>query len=183
MSELLETLGGSPPVEAASEAVSEAASEAASPGLCRSCAACCDGTLFSVVPVSPGDGFSVVQPCPHLAERSCTRYGERPRACAAFRCTVLDGVESGELGRPEALALVGELRAAADELRRTLHVASDRALPEFLYDAEQRWFDEARTGVAAAADGLFALARYRMIRRRFVEDPPPVSPGTPGPAD
>lgn len=171
MSELPKSLGGSPQ------------GEPASVGLCRSCAACCDGTLFSVVPVSPGDPFSVVQPCPHLAARSCTRYEVRPRACAAFRCTVLDAVESGELGRPSALALVGELHAAADELRRAVPVAPERALPEVLHDAEQRWFQGARIGDAAATDGLFALARYRMIRRRFVEDPSPVSPGTPGPAD
>ncbi len=153
------------------------------PGLCRSCAACCDGTLFSVVPVSPGDRFAVVQPCPHLAARSCTHYEVRPRACAAFRCTVLGAVESGGVGRGEALALVAELRDAADELRRIVPAPPDRALPESLHDAEQRWFDGARAGDAAATDSLFALARYRMIRRRFVGDPPRVSPGTPGPAD
>jgi hypothetical protein len=74
--------------------------------LCRSCALCCDGSLFGRVDLEPhevdsarrrrlhivANGRAFEQPCaalgaaPSEGERICTVYAERPRACARFVC-------------------------------------------------------------------------------------------------
>lgn len=109
--------------------------------LCLSCAICCDGTLFSRVPVTPTEakvleergfelqrrksGASIPLGCQALREKRCTAYEVRPGSCRAFRCAVYLKVENGELDVPGAQALIAEAKA----LRQR---AVDDALDAFL---------------------------------------------------
>lgn len=70
--------------------------------LCLDCGLCCDGSLFWAVPVAAVDPAPVPrdaegrlrQPCPRFDGR-CTIYAERPAACRAFDCRVLQIVRAG----------------------------------------------------------------------------------------
>lgn len=74
--------------------------------LCLSCGLCCDGTLFSYVPVRNIDnlqrlqaaGIKVIghgeqskfeQPCSAYSEQCCRLYDDRPANCRKFRCKLL----------------------------------------------------------------------------------------------
>ena len=106
-----------------------------SEALCRSCALCCDGTIFSRVPLEPDEVASIrsmdfevfdtenkaylSQPCAKLSLGSCSAYAARPNNCRTFRCRVLQRLEAGELSTEQAHALVNEatsLNSTLDEL-------------------------------------------------------------------
>jgi len=96
--------------------------EEASQSVCRACGLCCDGTLFSRVPLEPAEilamsdlGFGIVhvshpayftQPCSKCVGGSCSVYALRPQNCREFRCRLLQRLEAGELSVENALALV-----------------------------------------------------------------------------
>ena len=108
--------------------------------LCRSCALCCDGSLFGRVPLAPDEvaharkvrlrvianGKSFEQPCAALArDLSCTIHPTRPAACRSFTCRLF-GAHAREGGDLEPrLAIVRRARALLAEARRTR-----RASPE-----------------------------------------------------
>ena len=70
--------------------------------LCTSCGLCCDGSLFTQVPLSAdevallrrrglpllvnGERRALTQRCAALAGSSCTIYEERPEGCRRYRC-------------------------------------------------------------------------------------------------
>ncbi|HSP81523.1 MAG TPA: YkgJ family cysteine cluster protein [Myxococcaceae bacterium] len=91
--------------------------------LCQHCGLCCDGTLFTVVPLQPAEetslrarGLAVVtradgspalpQRCAALAGRSCTLYTERPQGCRRYQCQLYTALAEGEVDLAEALAVV-----------------------------------------------------------------------------
>jgi len=71
-------------------------------------------------PVPPGvtaraaaaGGRYLVQPCTALAGADCGCYLARPLACRRYRCALLAALEAGEVGLPEALAVVAQARQA-----------------------------------------------------------------------
>lgn len=77
-----------------------------SDALCRSCGLCCDGTLFTQVPLTsdeatraralhlqviprPDGAAALRQPCAALTPAGCTVYAERPGGCRRYRCMLL----------------------------------------------------------------------------------------------
>jgi Fe-S-cluster containining protein len=88
--------------------------------LCLRCALCCDGTLFSRVPLqasdtvppalvvstSRGGGRYLPQPCSGLDGRRCSVYLERPFVCRAYRCLLVTAISAGESTLAEALEVV-----------------------------------------------------------------------------
>lgn len=92
--------------------------------LCQGCGMCCDGSLFGRVGLERGEvpaarrhglrvverGGSFLQPCPAFSPGGCGIYAERPHACRAFRCALLE--EHRREGGPlEArLAVVARMR-------------------------------------------------------------------------
>jgi hypothetical protein len=96
---------------------------------------CCDGTIFARVRLTSDEaawaskrrlpmietesGARMTLPCTLFSDR-CTAYDERPRACREFRCTLLEGVEDGQLPLETAIARVRDVkrRFAALEARR-----------------------------------------------------------------
>lgn len=117
--------------------------------ICAACGACCDGTLFDVVPVDadeaprvaargldvfPRDDASdlvIAEPCVAHGPAGCGVYADRPRACAAYVCRLLADVASGASSFDAARSFVTETRALADDLRArvgTPHLGLRRAI-------------------------------------------------------
>lgn len=104
---------------------------------------CCDGTLFSRVPITraeaedlprvglevvrrPHDAFALPLPCSALVGRSCTVYTERPGTCRAFRCKLYLAVEAGTTSSAEARKIVAEAQALRQQgVNRTLDAYLD----------------------------------------------------------
>ncbi len=119
--------------------------------LCAACGMCCDGTMFQIVRMQPGevpaelgklglkircrDGeYFMEQPCSALRENCCTVYEQRPVRCRLFNCQQLGRVEIGETTEPEAMAMILETRALVDRVRGLIEQCGLRedgqALPE-----------------------------------------------------
>ena len=103
--------------------------------LCRACGLCCDGTLFDLVKLEPGDdagklkalGLPVSlsrgqtpvarfpQPCSALCEdRTCRVYAERPWQCRTFECQLFKDAKAGRIAFAAALPVVKQARRRAD---------------------------------------------------------------------
>lgn len=131
--------------------------------LCGACGLCCDGTLFDLVKLEPGDdaaklkalGLPVAvsrgktpiarfpQPCAGLcADLTCRIYADRPRQCRVFECGVLKDAKAGRIEFAAALRLVKQARRRADQVRRLLRELGDtdehRALGERFHRTSER---------------------------------------------
>jgi uncharacterized protein len=101
--------------------------------LCSQCGLCCDGSLFTFVPVSPSEaerlqgklalftrkqGDQILQqPCQALEGTCCRVYAERPLACRDFVCTLWKAFDEGEARLDDALKLVEKAHALISKLR------------------------------------------------------------------
>ena len=91
--------------------------------LCQRCGLCCDGNLFSHVPLQRAEvaaarqsGLDVVelaggapalrQGCPALKGRQCSVYAERPEGCRRYGCRLYGALERREISLEEAVAVV-----------------------------------------------------------------------------
>lgn len=104
--------------------------------VCQACALCCDGTLFTRVPLAaddvaprevhvvttPAGSRYLPQPCAALEGTRCTVYAQRPTACRRFECLLLAALRDGEVTEAGALEVVAKARAleAAGERERLL---------------------------------------------------------------
>lgn len=93
--------------------------------LCQQCSLCCDGALFTRVPIgadeivpeavrlatTPAGGRFLPQPCAALSARRCTVYASRPLACRRFECLLLPALREGETTLEGALELVRRAQA------------------------------------------------------------------------
>ncbi|MBL8939154.1 MAG: YkgJ family cysteine cluster protein [Archangium sp.] len=132
--------------------------------LCLSCGLCCDGTLFSTVPLEAGEasrlkgkvslkrgGASMTQPCRALEGVSCRVYEERPATCRRFRCLALQQLEAGEVSEGDAQAFIAEVFARRRRLAETLDL-----------DDEQKALKLAR---AQAKDGSISPQTLHALER------------------
>lgn len=98
--------------------------------LCRACGLCCDGTLFSRVPLGPHEvvparelgvvtndrgGRHVPQRCAALSGTQCQVYAQRPLACRRYECLLLGALRGGEVSLTEALEIVAKARTLVQE--------------------------------------------------------------------
>ncbi|RKG73591.1 YkgJ family cysteine cluster protein [Corallococcus terminator] len=105
--------------------------------LCLHCGMCCDGTLFTHVPLQPNESASLTQrglpltaredgtvvlpqPCAALNGRCCTVYTERPEACRRYRCQLLNALAEGEVSLDEAKGVVDAAHARVEAVTRAL---------------------------------------------------------------
>jgi Fe-S-cluster containining protein len=145
--------------------------------LCRACGLCCDGTLFDVVKLEPGDDASRLrtlglpvkfsrgkaavarfpQPCAALcADRTCRLYANRPWQCRVFECRVFKDAKAGRITFGSALRLVGQARRRADRIRRLLRELGDTDEHRALGERFHRTSERLESGEADAA----TKARY-----------------------
>ncbi len=95
--------------------------------LCASCGACCNGTIFGLGRLVPGEadalesrltvqrgGSLFVLPCPsYRPESGCGVYAERPAACRAYRCKLHRDLGEGRVTLDDALERVRRIRDLA----------------------------------------------------------------------
>jgi Fe-S-cluster containining protein len=93
--------------------------------LCQSCGLCCDGSLFSRVPLGVSEqvpeqlgvvtnekgGRHVPQRCAALEGSVCRVYAQRPLACRRYECLLFGALREGEVALPEALEVVRRAQA------------------------------------------------------------------------
>jgi uncharacterized protein len=87
--------------------------------LCTRCGLCCDGSLFSDVELSNGEGSALegfgmdiedddddgellIQPCGALKGKRCSIYAHRPNCCRTFECRLLQDVKRGKISIDQA---------------------------------------------------------------------------------
>jgi len=110
---------------------------AAASRLCTACGMCCDGTMFQIVKMQPGDcaaelarlgmrirgkggEFHMEQPCPALKELRCAIYDRRPTRCRLFHCQQLRLLEAGNTTEADAMALIEQTRSQAAQVRELI---------------------------------------------------------------
>jgi hypothetical protein len=113
--------------------------------ICRSCGACCDGTLFTGAELMETERADVArrlelvepvvwlrQPCRgHSARDGCTIYSGRPKTCRDYRCALLEA-HAREGGPVEArIERVRTLRELAARVRASLPPSDE---PQSLWD-------------------------------------------------
>jgi hypothetical protein len=95
---------------------------------------CCNGVLFGLIRVQPGEderleslGFALQQdageerlslPCAMLGAAGCKVYSARPEKCRSYRCELLKKVEAGEWPLTRARAVVEQAKALFSEIER-----------------------------------------------------------------
>jgi Fe-S-cluster containining protein len=129
--------------------------------LCLACGLCCAGAFYDLVPLDPDELdhaaklrlplfdreplLSFRLPCPRLDGTACTVYAERPRECARFACELLKAYRHGEVELDEAVARVGEARAAFAKVGALRtgdpHDPALAAAKKELSTVRRRWFD------------------------------------------
>lgn len=154
--------------------------------LCTNCGLCCDGSLFSYVPLTSEDvgaarrvglpifdgekGPAFAQPCCMHRDGMCTIYAERPGTCSRYRCALLKGIEEGSVLPDEATQRVAAVRALVRALLDRLE-PSDKSL---WYRIGQAAIDAERASVpsawrAANADFLLDVGSLHLLILRHFE--------------
>jgi len=112
--------------------------------LCLACGLCCDGNLFTQVPLRGDEidrvrrrglpilerpqGAVLQQRCAALDGCRCEIYDDRPAACRGYRCMLLTSLGEGEVSLAEALVIVGQAHAAIAEVARA-HPGEGAVMP------------------------------------------------------
>ena len=146
-----------------------------SESLCLACGLCCDGTLFTAIPLqgdelvplpverTPTGAHRLQQPCAGLRGLACTVYAQRPRACRQYRCLLLVALEADEVSLADAQATIVGLRAQLAALSQLV----ERELPPSPEAPVQRARRAAQVGAASAPLGE-ALSRVEEALRFHV---------------
>lgn len=95
--------------------------------LCLACGLCCDGNLFTQVPLRAGEvepirrrglpvlerpqGVALRQRCGALDGCRCDIYEDRPAACRDYRCMLLTALAEDEVSLRDALVIVEQAHA------------------------------------------------------------------------
>ncbi|HEX5746587.1 MAG TPA: YkgJ family cysteine cluster protein [Archangium sp.] len=110
--------------------------------LCRRCGLCCDGNLFSHVPLQRAEadaarrnGLEVValadgapalrQGCTALKGRQCSVYAERPEGCRRYACRLFNAVAGGSVSFEQSLQVVEQAHALLAAVERSLGPGTD----------------------------------------------------------
>jgi uncharacterized protein len=129
--------------------------------LCLACGFCCDGTLFTRVPLAPSDDPSLrvalkvldgthhaEQPCAALEGLCCTVYDRRPLTCRRYRCLLLEAHEAGEVSEAGAVEQVEQTRALRASLAASLGHADAGAAANFARRHRESLTPEQREALA-----------------------------------
>ena len=105
--------------------------------LCGACGMCCNGVMFHIVRLQPGDSpkalaamglklkrkrgeCQIIQPCPAHRDSQCSIYAARPERCRIFECRQLQRVAAGEITEAMAMEKIGKARRLAAEVHALL---------------------------------------------------------------
>ncbi|MET0404380.1 MAG: YkgJ family cysteine cluster protein [Cystobacter sp.] len=136
--------------------------------LCRRCGLCCDGNLFSHVPLEraevdaarrqglvvlelPGQGPALRQGCAALHDRQCSVYDARPLGCRRYGCQLLAALEQKALPLEDALAVVEQAHSLLAEVERELEPDPDPAASVLERARFASWGGDAETTARTTA--------------------------------
>jgi len=103
--------------------------------ICLDCALCCDGTLFTSVPVAATDDREPLAamrlmkvedrttfrlPCPAVANGCCSIYDRRPAICREVSCLLRLRYDAGLVSFDEARSHIAEGKELRDRIRPEL---------------------------------------------------------------
>ncbi|WP_395732225.1 YkgJ family cysteine cluster protein [Prosthecobacter sp.] len=123
--------------------------------LCTACGMCCDGTMFQIVRMQPGEvpaelgklglkircrggEYYMEQPCSALREKRCTVYEQRPVRCRLFNCQQLGRLERGETTEAETMKMIFETRALVERVRGLIEQSGLREDGQALVERYER---------------------------------------------
>jgi Fe-S-cluster containining protein len=171
---------------------------AAASRLCTACGVCCDGTMFQIVRMQPGDSpaelgrlglkircrdgeFFMEQPCAALSERRCTVYEKRPVRCRLFHCQQLRRVESGDADEEEAMNLILETRGMVEQVRSLIEQCGLREDGRSLTERFERVMstpvnETLEPEMAAVRENLEGMMRKLKMQLNHEFRPPPGAP-------
>ncbi|HEY1051865.1 MAG TPA: YkgJ family cysteine cluster protein [Prosthecobacter sp.] len=152
---------------------------AAASRLCTACGMCCDGTMFQIVRMQPGDSpaelgrlgmrirsqggeFHMEQPCAALVELRCRIYDKRPTRCRLFNCEQLFRLEAGTISEAEAAAAITETRGLVQLVRDLIEQSGLREDGQALAERYERLMS---TPVNAALEPEMVPLREELERQ------------------
>ncbi|MDR3403947.1 MAG: YkgJ family cysteine cluster protein [Chthoniobacter sp.] len=108
--------------------------------LCAACGMCCNGVMFHIVRLQPGDSPKelsalglklkrrkgenyIYQPCPAFCGSHCSIYAARPERCRLFACRQLQEVVAGTITEAAALEKIREAQRRVAEVEALLEKA------------------------------------------------------------
>jgi hypothetical protein len=104
--------------------------------LCLQCGMCCNGVMFSIVQLQPGESAKALgtlglkvkrgyftQPCAALDGLTCTIYESRPVRCRAFSCQQIHRLQNAQTTESEVLDAIRHAQRLAGELNALLEKA------------------------------------------------------------
>ena len=154
--------------------------------LCLRCGLCCDGNLFTRVPLAdlevapararglalvarPDGGSALRQRCAALSGCACEIYDQRPATCRSYRCMLLSALAADELAPAEAHALVAEAHARLAALAAALPSGVDTP-PSAATAPMQRARQAVRDGLADPALRQALERAAAFLARHFHRD-------------
>jgi hypothetical protein len=157
--------------------------------LCFRCGLCCDGGLFSHVPIGDdevplveslglsvyrsddaGDRLAFLLPCPKFADGCCSVYAERPRTCREYRCALLDRYQAGQMSLDSCLDAIEQMRSmqriAEQELGLPWGSFTELRLDEELVRLEADPIDADQSELAAMVNRNIEFGAANFSRQR-----------------
>lgn len=166
--------------------------------LCAACGMCCDGTMFQIVRMQPGDTpaalsrlglkircrdreYYMEQPCTALHDNSCTVYAQRPTRCRLFNCQQLQRLEISATTEPEAMAMILQTRTLVAQVRSLIEQCGLREDGQALFERFERVMStpvnaSLEPELAAAREKLDAVMRQLKLQLNHEFRLPPGSP-------
>src|SRR5262249_6463173 len=134
--------------------------DSSSQSLCLRCGLCCDGTLFSYVPLKPGDEISplkraginfrsdsdlkrIKQPCAGHKNCVCIVYDSRPQTCREYRCELLKKFEQNDILYEDAVRIINNAVSLKNELNAAaLAVSTNTESVQEVLLLVKKWSDD-----------------------------------------
>ena len=173
-----------------------------SQSLCLTCGLCCDGTIFSSVPLKPDDEISPLEtvgidivldsdanslfklPCAAHKNCTCTVYANRPQVCRGYKCELLKRFERDEIPHEAALEIINKVVSLKKEVN-TLALAASTNIQskEEVTSLMKKWWGKSTIGATNQnyADVFLKFGALQIYLDRFFRKKPTsptVAPGT-----
>ena len=173
-----------------------------SQSLCLDCGLCCDGTIFSSVPLKPDDeitplktvGIDIVSdrdanrlfklPCAAHKNCTCTVYANRPQVCRIYKCELLKRFERDEIPHEAALEIINKVVSLKNEVNAlALAASTNMQSKEEVTFLMKRWWGKSSIGATNQnyADVFLKFGALQIYLDRFFRKKPTspaVAPGT-----
>ena len=162
--------------------------------LCLACGMCCNGVLFHIVRLQPGDSAGELealgvklrrrkrepyfkQPCDFLQDCTCRIYAQRPVRCRLFECKQLKQLANEEITEIESLRTIEEVKTSVAEVESLLEKAGNTEAAAPLFERCAKILENEMSADARASLQTAVLRLHEMLNAKFRLVPvwPPIS--------